>query len=222
MPALPVVPEVVALDFVYTTLDDTGMQNRTYWQYAGAPPTVSSLGTLVSGARAAWVTYMQPLFNASVNLAVVKAIDLSSPTGAVNEDTTVTPGTRSGAQLPLNCAVVQSFILGRRYRGGHPRNYVPAFSTGDIDHDRIWLPDSVTEFGDAFSSFIAAIGTSGWSGDVAQVNVSYYSGYAVITLPSGRARNQPTLRVTPLVDAISDMVTRAKIGSQRKRLGKPF
>jgi hypothetical protein len=222
MPALPAVPEVVSLDLVYTTSDDTGMQNRTFWQYAGGAPDVAQLTTFVAGVEAAWTTHLQAEFNGSVNLIAVRAIDLSSSIGAVYQDDVSFSGSRSGSQMPLNCCIVESFTVGRRYRGGHPRNYVPAFSSSDLDVDRNWYVASVVEFQAAWTAWVAAVGTSGWSGDLAQVNVSYYSGYTVITLPSGRSRNQPLVRVAPQVDAISGHITRRKIGSQRKRLGKPF
>jgi hypothetical protein len=50
------------------------------------------------------------------------------------------------------------------------------------------------------------------------VNVSYYNGFTVVTNPTtGRARNVPTLRGTPVVDTVTGIVARVQVGSQRRR-----
>jgi hypothetical protein len=48
--------------------------------------------------------------------------------------------------------------------------------------------------------------------------VSWFSGNTVFITSTGRGRNIPTKRVTPLVDVIVNSTVATKVGSQRKRL----
>jgi hypothetical protein len=64
--------------------------------------------------------------------------------------------------------------------------------------------------------------SSGGCTITAQVIVSYYQGYnAPTTLPSGRVKQTPKLRVGgPVVDTVTGQNAAVKIASQRKRLGR--
>jgi hypothetical protein len=71
------------------------------------------------------------------------------------------------------------------------------------------------------NAFFAALEAAVWSGasSLAQVNVSYYKGFTVVTSPTtGRARNVPTLRSAPVVDAVTAQAVRTSIGTQRRRI----
>jgi hypothetical protein len=61
---------------------------------------------------------------------------------------------------------------------------------------------------------------AGWAGagTLSHVSLSYFSGFTVITSPTtGRARNVPTVRSSPLIDPVVTLKTQTSIGTQRRR-----
>jgi hypothetical protein len=118
-------------------------------------------------------------------------------------------------------SVVSSYTIQRRYRGGHPRGYWPFGVTTDLQNDVDWTAAFVTACNTGFSTFFTALFAAGWTGagTLTQVNVSYYDGFTVVVSPTtGRARNVPTLRVSPVQDTILIVACKVSIGTQRRRI----
>jgi hypothetical protein len=95
--------------------------------------------------------------------------------------------------------------------------------TTDLDSPQLWDGGPVTDFQSAVDGFFTDVIAGGWggAGTLTHLNVSYYAGFTVVVDPvTGRARNLPTPRVTPLKDAITANIVRSRIGSQRRRLGR--
>jgi hypothetical protein len=223
VPPLPAVPKVIRLDFVHTYGGDTDVLSRNFWSYSGTAPTNSEMVTFVTAAGAAWDSNAASSCNADVTLTNVEGTDLSSDTAAQGQSGVSYDGTRAGDTLTADSCFLGAYEIARRYRGGHPRGYWPFGVQVDLASPQEWGSAHVTTFTDALTGMFAAIAAAGWSGagTIAQVNVSYHSGFTVVTSPTtGRARNVPTVRAVPLVDDVVTVLGRARVASQRRRLGR--
>lgn len=224
MPALPPVPKVLQLAFgVENNANSYTDINRLYVSYTGTAPSVGSLNAFATTALAAFATALAPSTGDDKTFASLEAVDLSSPTSAVATVTLGTAGALTGAPLPADVAMVMSGTVARRYRGGHPRSYLPVGDVTKLNTDVQWGSDFLTAVHTAWIGFITAIGGAGWAGagTVAPVNVSYYHLFHNVEFPSGRVASIPSLRVGgPLVDLITAYVARPRLGTQRRRIGR--
>jgi hypothetical protein len=129
-------------------------------------------------------------------------------------------GTASGATLPAQICTVISYRIARRYRGGHPRGYWPfGAQTGLVDAGH-WTSGYASAVDTQIAAFFTAVQAAGWAGagTLSHVSLSYFSGFTVITSPTtGRARNVPTVRSSPLIDPVVTLKTQTSIGTQRRR-----
>lgn len=220
MPALPDAPQVLKVEYLFSWDEDTLLKCREFFRYTGGPPTDADLTTWSTTITTAWDAEMKGLHSSHVVLTGVKVTDLTSPTSAVGENLIDITGTRSGAPMGAENAVLISQQVHRRYRGGHPRMYLPLGVEGDLADAQTWGPTFRSAVETDRAAFLAAItGTlpSGLS-SVVQCNVSYYAGFTVHTGTTGRARNVSTPRSSPLVDVVVAEIVRAGIAVIRKRL----
>jgi len=156
----------------------------------------------------AWNSAIAPIMNTSSALTEVVCIDLATSTGNEGAVTVNHVGTRTGAFLPAQAAVVFSWHIQLRYRGGHPRMYVPGGVTTDISAGRLWNTSSQAAFATAASSFLNQINAITIGGSAFfMVMVSYHTNHALRPVPA----------VFPVVSSAVD----DRIDTQRRRLGKP-
>lgn len=220
MPALPVVPKVLRVALSGTRSVPSVWLTRFFIQYTGTAPTNADLAAFDTAIDTSFNTNVKPLMDADTALSQIESVDLSSSSGAVDIKTVNRVGTRAGTAMPAQICAVQSYGIGRRYRGGHPRGYWPLGTITDISLDTIWGATAVTAFDNGLDALFTSIFAAGWTGagTLTHVNVSYYSGFTVVTNPiTGRARNVPTLRVAPVVDAVVSTTIRSSFGTQRRR-----
>jgi hypothetical protein len=223
VPPLPSVPKVIRVDQLFDIGADLSALTRFFIQFAGVNPSDAELvtfATVINGFAAAdFPAYLHP-DNA---VSTTECTDLTSPVGAYGLFTAHTVGSSAGAPLPADTAFVSSYEIARRYRGGHPRGYWPFGASGYLVTPQLWDPTSVADFLAAVNAFFASVVGAGWSlaGTLLHVNVSYFSGFTVVVNPvTGRARNVPTKRASPLIDPVLTVVGRGRVGSQRRRLGR--
>lgn len=221
VPPLPAVPAVLKVAFIFSDGANTDIVSRFYMHYAGAAPDAAALNGACSLWFDDWGSTLAHATHSSMTLGRVHAIDLSSPTSAEGDFLGASPGLLTGHQLPADVCQVCSYEISRHYRGGHPRGYWPMNQAEDLDTPQVWSSSVVAGNQTQFANFFAAIAGHVWAGGgpLSQVNVSYFHGFTVVTSPTtGRARNVPTVRAVPVVDAVTARVARAHIGTQRRRL----
>lgn len=220
MPALPNVSKVLKVALSGTFSSGQVWLSRFYIGYTGTAPLVADLVTFNTAVATAYGADLKTLLPPVNVLTQIETIDLTSPTSAVAIDTVSVAGTRSGSPVPAQVCLVSSYEIARRYRGGHPRGYWPWGVQTDIASAGSWATAFTSACTTGLNSFFTALVAAGWSGagTLSQKNVSYYSGFTVVTNPvTGRARNVPTLRVTPLQDPVTSIVSRISYGTQRRR-----
>jgi hypothetical protein len=222
MPPLPAVNKVVKVDFIHQYGADNDVMSRMFFSYATTAPSNADLATWGAAIGLAWSDNCAALAAAEiVALSQTNLVDLTSDTSASAEVATNYGGTRTGSSLTADSCAVVGYSMARRYRGGHPRGYWPFGVEGDLNSPGSWESGFVSAVSTGVNDMVTDIIAAAWAGAGAihQVNVSYYTGFTVVISPTtGRARNLPTPRVTPLQNNIIDSVCRVRIGSQRRRL----
>lgn len=221
MPALPDVPSVLRIQLTGTKGANPWL-TRFFLQYGGTAPTNTQLATFNAALLTTYNTNIKPLADNVTALLQIQTQDLTSPTAAVSVSAVSSTGTRGATGLTSESAVVVSYKIGRRYRGGHSRGYWPWGVQGDTATEHSWLAASVTAFGTGYAAFQTALAAAGWAGagTIAQVGVSYYQGFTNVAGPTGRMRPKSTIRGGgPVVDAVTSIQVQSFIGSQRRRIG---
>lgn len=212
MPPLPSPGQVVRCDFRYTG-EDAAAENVYYFEYDGVGPiSIPDLTSFISGIVTDWNA---PYIGAGLDTCMgtlVHATDLSSAMGSVVDFDNTWTGTNTGEAIPASNSVVVSDTILRRYRGGHPRNYLMVGGAGDFmaGSVKFWQGAFITNIQNGFDSFNGLFPRSDSGRHWTRVNVSFYE-------TVGGVR---TVRPTPLVDTITASVVRDRISSQRRRLGK--
>lgn len=205
------------------TNQGTVWQNSWHYIYTGADVTQAELFTLNNLILSAWQTSIAPLVNTLATLNKCNTVDLTSdqaPT-AYTTLTTPTAGTRAlgtAGALPTSVACVVSELVQLRYRGGHPRMYMPLGVAGDVAQGRLWASTPLAAFNSAMITYFTAIGSITSGSHTYNMNlISYYSGSHKGTEPGGRV---PVLRPSPLPRPITSLTVHGRIDTQRRRLGK--
>jgi hypothetical protein len=137
VPALPNASQVIKMEVSGTRLS-VPWANIWHMKYSGGPASNTDLEAIYTFASAQILRpYIHNMDEYSY-VTLVAFTDLSSDTGATYENTTVSAGTNSGGTIPGSaCALVSHSIL-RRYRGGHPRHYLPVGQATDIETANQW------------------------------------------------------------------------------------
>lgn len=221
MPALPDVPSVLRISSKFQTSPTTYGGYRQFYLYSGSAPSNAVCNTIANDVEAAFAANLNEWMSGDFNLVEIEVIDLSSSTGGVGSWTGLENGSRSGAALTIDTAVNLGFTIARRYRGGHPKVYLPFGVETDLDASKNgWtaaLQSGVAGSWSTYDNALLAITESGTT-LTQHVNVSYYSGFVVSTNPlTGRARNVPKPRSEPLVDVITGHTVNPIVSQQRRR-----
>jgi hypothetical protein len=223
MPALPVVPNVVRFKLLWTIGEDLSVSTTFYELYSGGPPDATDCLALATDVYNECVTDVIGLVSADADLTGVDCEDIGSGSGAHGTYIhSTTGGDTVGSPLPASACTLVNCQIARRYRGGKPRLYLPAAQSSSMQDAQTWTATYQTDYQDNLNTFFTAVAafTSGSTTLAGHRNVSYYSGFTPVADPTtGRYRNVPKRRATPLVDVITATTVNIRIGSQRRRIG---
>jgi hypothetical protein len=218
MPALPTIPNVLKASLLWSVSSDVDVRTGLYFSYSGGAPNNASCSAFAAAAYAAFGSFGED-WDVDTSLTGCEVIDLSSASGGVGLHSGTTVGNLQHPISGASCVLV-NYQIARRYRGGRPRSYLPWGDQTTVGNRQTWggtyIDGVTTHVGDAFAGIIGQ--TSGGTTISQHVNVSYYEGFTVETSPSsGRARNVPTLRSSPVVDTIVGFSVSTRIANQRRR-----
>lgn len=210
MPPLPDVPQVCKV-IISGQYHDAKWINVWYVHYSGAAPSAGDIGNYLVALETPGIPVQ---YNAQMSVdnevTGIECIDLTSPTSASNSIAISYFGSRSGDFTPASVAMVASLEVNRRYRGGHPRKYLPwgtagTYATGStINWDPAFVAACQVTIGIIIGMFTGITeGATTWD---QVVNVSYH--------------NAGAPRVTAVVDPVVSAIIRPRICTQRRRLGK--
>jgi hypothetical protein len=220
MPSLPIAPNILRFLLSFKVGNDLNALTRLYFHYSGSVPNSAQLATLAALSSSTAATQFPSLMPSTNSYQGTTIEDLSSSTGASAADFTAHVGTRTGHPNAAGVAVLVNYHIARRYRGGKPRGYWPFGVAEDLTDEQDWAAAFTTAVDTALDNYIAAMVGPQWSGGTidAQYNVSFYSGFTVVTNPvSHRAKNVSTARASVLEDLITSITVNAHPASQRRR-----
>jgi hypothetical protein len=213
------VPGVLKVSFQHTY---AGVNAFVHWYlgYTGSSPTSTDCATMANSLKSLWSTNFASLALTNVTLVLVQVTDLASATGGQGTSSGTVAGTRAGGSLTSNDCAMMLLKIGRRYRGGKPRQYWPFGASADLVDAQHWTAAFQTSLGTAWNAVNAGASALTWTGGGTNrsVNISYFQGFTVVTNPiTGRARNAAKLRTTPLVDTVGSAVVSSRVATQRRR-----
>src|SRR5581483_1350868 len=193
MPPLPAVTNVIKASLEWSISSDVNARTGLFFEYSGSPPNNAACSAFASDIYAAFAANNGD-WDVDTSLIGCEVIDLSSVSGGVGIHSGSVPGSLS-SPISGSSSVLANYLIARRYRGGRPRSYFPFGDASVVGNRQTWEATIITH-----------------------VNVSYYDGFTVVTSPTtGRARNVPRLRTTPLVDTIVGFNVSTRIANQRRR-----
>lgn len=221
MPALPNVADCVRVQ-MYFNLDGSIEGGTSFHlSYTSGPPAGSDLTTFASDIAGDWNTNFASLWPTEQSLVKVVVTDIASTSGAIGIWTGSHAGTSGSGPTTASVCAVLNHQISRRYRGGKPRNYMPGVTVTQLTGLNEISSGAQTDIAAAWSGMVSDILAHSFSSFTLQniISVSYYDGFTVVTNPiTGRSRNVPTLRATPVQDVIHSTTCAQKLGSQRRRL----
>jgi hypothetical protein len=219
MPPLANVPGVLKVRLTWEVDGDTTAETIHHVSYTGGPPTSAQCVTMANSILTACNSDFVALMSDDTLVESVQITDLTSATAGQGTSTgSGTVGTRGTALLSPGTAALVNHSISRRYRGGKPRTYFPFGVSGDVTTVGVWSGAFITAVNAAYATWQSAVVGSGAGCTLTGfVNVSYYSGFTAVKESSGRYRNVPNPRSTPLVDPFTGSALATHIGSQRRR-----
>jgi hypothetical protein len=204
---------------IHTLGEDIDARWRFFVHYDGTTGTATEYNTFASSIASAWNSNLSAFAFSDCTLTEVIVTDLSDPSAAVGSWSGSHVGTNTGEPLPANAAFIVRFHQDRRYRGGHPKVFLPYLVAESLDSVQEWIPATVAGLVAAFEAFLTDMLTDGWSGSgtLTHVLVSFFQGFTNVLYPSGRYHAKPTPRSSPLVTPVTGYSGNPKVGSQRRR-----
>lgn len=207
MPALPDASHVLKVEFI-GTYSTAGWANIIHVSFSTGTPTVADLNTYASAMATLYHDSFLTSLHTNCVLKEVVVTDLTTHSSAVGRWDGTLAGTGTGTAMSAATALVLSWKISRRYRGGHPRTYLIGLETANQADTKSWSGATVTEFQEDGQDFLDGVALIAVTGSVfgELVSLSYFSAHAV--------------RVTPVVDVIQAVAVHSRIDTQRRRLGK--
>lgn len=219
MPALPNVPQTLKVKMGMTVGTDTTTGWHIFFNYGPATPTAGNLNSLASSISTNYSTNLNTHASTGLTLTSVTVQDLASTSTPLG----IWSGTVAGAgvgPLSASTSMVISYKIGRRYRGGHPRCYIPTGYQAVLGSPQQWTSAFRSSYETAFNAFVnATIANMGtWAAGPSHVTVSYYLGGEWKSDQNGNYHRVPKVRSSPLVDVVTARTAGLTIGSQRRRI----
>jgi hypothetical protein len=166
----------------------------------------AALDAIKNGFGSAYAAQFLPLLSNAYHLTGITVVDLSSDQGLSSFGSFSDAGAMTaGATSPEVCYLV-NWTIGRRYRGGHPRTYLPGVVTTNVTSDGHVAPSTVSALSSAANTFRTAVNalTGGNASEVTLAVPHYYKNGA--------------LQSSPTVDPVLSGAGNSFIGIQRRRI----
>lgn len=133
--------------------------NVLHWYHGSSSPwTVSDMQTLCNTLFTQWTNVWKNQMASNIAYQNVAGVDLTNttPVSATSTGTAVT-AVGTGVSNP-GLSLMVSFNIGSRYRGGHPRCYLPPFqSTAMTTNEDQWIPSALTAAVNGFVTMVSAV-----------------------------------------------------------------
>lgn len=207
---LPDAPRGVKIRFI-GQISGSRWVNVMHMQWTTGAPVQTSMQLLADGAKAAWTTWFAPIVHSSVALQIVEATDISSRTGLQATNNAGATGGLAGTAAPNQVAMVISWKVAQRYRGGHSRSYLPGPTTADIVNGNTWTGTKLTAVNTAALGFRNAMNAI-----VIPEGPTTFGTYSYFQKVGGAE----AYRTPPVFYACTSAQFHTRVDTMRRRLGK--
>lgn len=204
---LPPVPSVARFALAGTWQGQPFI-NIFHGQYSNAPGDAVVMGQICAAVQTAYHNSFGALQGADCITTGVQGIDLASRQGVIGTGgTNLAGGSTNSSANSVQIAIVASWKIADRYRGGHPRTYLPGITSTDLASGHLITSTAQLAWKNAAAGFLTnfnamTVGGSSWK----LVCVRYFS--------------QHQLLPNPFVRLIGGSDVHRRLDSQRRRLGK--
>jgi hypothetical protein len=192
-----------------------------HWKYDNvnadwAPSEIQSLATsIMQSISNNW----SPMMGSELTVQAVNTVDIGSTSPSVGSDTAAKVGQRTGTPISntATCALV-SCRIPARYRGGHPRIYLPWGVVEDTLNQDHWAVAFVNSASNAFAAFVTAVRTSvpAVSGNqVSHVSIAYQYSYHDDPIRHKYTKMRESVKA---IYVVQNYECRSTFGTQRRRL----
>jgi len=218
MPPLPAVPNVlkVVVQGNTSTVGEFPWANILHFQYSGSAPTSANCVTIAGDINTAWGAHMAAECPNTTVQNFTSVTDLTSASAGSGESLNSIPGTRGDDEIPANAALLISYPVSTRYKGGHPRSYLVVGGNADFLDAAHWSNAFTAEAQTHWQAFLNAVLAISVGGTVISTlcAVSYVSKVVNPVAPYRR----PTPLVFPL--SVASATASNQMASQRRRIGR--
>lgn len=206
MARLPDVPNALRVGFS-GTLNNTPWMVTMHLSYSGPSLDTTGLNSLCATLAQIWDGAFRTIQLQSTVLRTVEAWDLTSAAGAYGSTNVNLPGTIAGGGMANQSALCISWKVNYRWRGGHPRSYLPPPSSAETTGGKNWS-----------AAYQASAQTQArLFRDNVNATIQGSTGIELVAIRY-QSKDEPTKM--PLVLPIADALVHSRIDSQRRRLGK--
>jgi hypothetical protein len=193
-----------------------------HW-FQGAPSawSQSQIQALATSVRSHWDTNLIPHFATNVHTLQADSVDLTDTTerAGITPPTSVAGGQAGNAPTLAACFLV-SHKIGARFRGGHPRTYLPPGSSTNTTDGDTWQTSVVAVVQTAWDTFKAGVNSDLQAAGLATANqcCPRYS-YSYTADPIKHKFVKARTGFIGAFPVTAPSVVQTQIATQRRRLG---
>lgn len=216
MPKQPFVPVPQIIRVRYAgTRQGAPWVNGFALHYAGARPDNTAMQTLADQMAGQWGNAWTTHLLTDTQLLTTQVWDITDASGASAESTQGHQGAVAvNGPMPCQVAVVVSWPVQDRWRGGHFRTYMPARNLTDTTNGRTLVNTSAQDYASAAALFRTNVNSMSWAnGPVVLCGVRYF--------PTGfDTSGKPLVKTTGQRRDFNIPIVHTRLDTQRRRLGK--
>jgi len=184
-----------------------------YWHYNASVLDDTGMTNLLNGFQSATNTNLAPAANNSVTITSWSGWDLSTRLGVVGTIAGTFVGSRAGTAMTVQDAVVSSWTVSYRWRGGHFRTYWPFGVQPDFPDGRLMTTAAQLAIRNALTSWMTQV-----NGITVNGQGGHLTGVRYVHTP---VKGQPPVYFDPPLDLpVVNVAVHRRLDTQRRRLGK--
>lgn len=169
-----------------------------------------------------WNTYLGKHLSTPGELTAVDTVDIGSLAPVVGSNVTTRLGTAAGSAITntATCTMI-NFKIPARYKGGHPRIYLPIGTVPDSLNNYQWGPAYITQVQQDFANYIGAVAAG--VNTLGATNTNHCVPLYTYQYTNDEANHTwKRERVPPVkgVFTVSSYAAMQRFGTQRRRLAQ--
>lgn len=214
--ARPLIPLDIVRVVVEGTVNSFPWVN-TFWLKApsSATPTGTQVSALAQAFHGAYNTRL--MSGRSDHCSLLQTIaEWNDGAGGVVDGAFATPhvGTFTGEAVPMSVAMVISWRVAVRYRGGHPRSYLAGLADAARQDEVSWNSTNVSAFSSQAANFLDDINALS-PAPFTSVSLGVLRQFA----NGGSEAKPPVFLNPPVFRPFTSALAKPGLGSQRRRFG---